>query len=165
MEVAGAGLDHHEDGSAGADAVVRTVVAVERLEFGERVMRRKGAEAATAAAIVQFASVDHVDVVGGAGPVEADAVRRGQRVDAAECGQIVGNSQAERRKGSDIAAVGRELRSPAASDQGADLAGFRLDLQGVRLNGDGCAALPTVRVTSSFSVWAVLTSIFVLENF
>ena len=39
VEVVGAGLDHHEDGPAGTDAVIGPVVAVESLEFGERIDR------------------------------------------------------------------------------------------------------------------------------
>ena len=67
MEVLGAGLDHHEDGSTRADAVVGSVVAVESLELGERIERGQGAEAAAATAIVQFAAIQSCRCCGSRG--------------------------------------------------------------------------------------------------
>src|SRR6185312_7083111 len=95
MEALGAGLDDHGDGAAGADAVIGAVVAVQRLEFRDRVLRRQNHVAAAAAAIVQLAAVEQINVVGGAGAVEAEAVSGSQRIDAAEGWKAAGYAHAE----------------------------------------------------------------------
>src|SRR6185312_9337428 len=81
VELPRAGLDHHGNGAAGTNSIIRSVVAVERLEFGECIDRWQGTEATTATAIVEFATVQQVDIVCRARPVEADAVCAGQCVD------------------------------------------------------------------------------------
>ena len=87
--VVSSGLEHHQNGSAGTNSVIRAVVAVQGLEFGDRVLRRQVHEAAAATAVILLAAVDHVDVVRRACSVEADAVRGSQRIDAAKWRQVV----------------------------------------------------------------------------
>src|ERR1700722_8543657 len=98
VKIMGSRLDHHEDGSTGANSVVGRVVAVERLELSQSIDRRQGAEAATAAAIVQLSSVEHVEVVGTASSVETDSVGRGQSRHAAERWKGVRDTKAEGSK-------------------------------------------------------------------
>ena len=85
-ELLGPGLDHHGDGATRPDAIIRPVVAVERLEFGESVDRRQGTETAPATTIVQFASVQQVDVVSIPGSIKADAVSSCKGVHSPKCG-------------------------------------------------------------------------------
>ena len=89
MVVVSSGLEHHQDGSTGTNSVIRAVVAVQSLEFGDGVLRGQVHEAAAAAAVILLAAVNHVDVVRGACSVEADAVRGGQRIDTAKRRQVV----------------------------------------------------------------------------
>ena len=137
MVVLRAGLEHHGDGAAGADAVVGTVIAVEGLELGDGVLRGQVHKAAAAAAVVLLAAIDEVDVVGGSGAVEADAVGGGQRIHAAEGGKVVGDAEAEGGQGGHIASVGGKLLNLLAADQGAHFAGLSLHLQGVGRDGHG----------------------------
>src|ERR1700678_1916328 len=132
----GSGLDHHEDGSPGAYSIIGRVVAVERLELSQRIDRRQGAEAAAAAAIVQFSSVEHVEVMRAASSVETNSVGGGQSRNAAECRQRVGDTKAQSSKRGYIAAIRSQLSDLLTGDQGAELTGLRLHLERVRLHGD-----------------------------
>ena len=82
-------LERHDDGSARSDAVIGLIIASQRLEFGDCILRRQNHKAAAAAAIVLLRSIDQVDVVGRALPVEADAVGRRKRIDPAERRQVI----------------------------------------------------------------------------
>src|SRR5208337_141731 len=109
VELRSARLEHEDNGSAGADAIVGAVVAVEGPELGNGLLRGQVHKAASAAAVILLGSVKQVDVVRAAGSIEADAVGGSQSVDPAELGQGAGNTQAEGGEGGDIAAVGGEL--------------------------------------------------------
>ena len=128
VEVMRAGLEHHEDRAAGADTVIGTIVAIQSLEFGHCILRGQVHEASAAAAIILLSPVHQVDVMSRTGPVEADAIGRGQRVDAAKWRQGVRDAKTERRQRRDIATIGCQLRNLLAADQRAYFACFALHL-------------------------------------
>ena len=131
MVVRASGLEHHENGAAGSNSVIGLVVAVQRLELSDRILRGQIHKAAAAAAIILLAAVDHVDVVGGSGSIEADAVCRRQRIHAAKGRKGIRHSETKRRQRSDVSAIRCQLLNLCAADQRTYLAGLGLHLQGI----------------------------------
>src|ERR1017187_1198678 len=137
VEVASAGLEDEGDGAAGTNAVVWTVVTIKGLELGNRLLGGQVHKAAAAAAVILLSSVQQVNVVGAAGPIEADTVGRGQGVDPAELRQAAGNTEAEGGEGGHVAAISGELLNLLAADQRTDLTGLGLRLQSIGLHSYG----------------------------
>src|ERR1043166_717298 len=129
MEFLGSRLQNHGDRPTRTDSIVGLVVAIERLELSQSIDRRKRTEAATAAAIIQFAAIQQPDVVSAARSVEADAIGTGQSDSSAIRRQVVRLAHAERCQRGYVATVGGDLRHLLTADQTADFAGFRLQLQ------------------------------------
>ncbi len=139
MEVFRTALEHHADGAAGGDTVVRGVVGAENVEFGKHVGGGHHVEFAAGAAVIDFAAIDEPVVVVGAHAVEAEIEAGALRGDAVERRIGGGDAGAERGEADDVAAVGGELHHLLAGDEGGDLVGFALDLEGVGFDGDGLA--------------------------
>src|SRR6185503_12179401 len=77
-------LEHHDNGAAGTDAVVRSVVRAQGLELANGILRRQIHETSAASTIVLLGTIDQVDVMGHALAIEAEGVRRGKGIDTAE---------------------------------------------------------------------------------
>src|SRR6185503_13883155 len=130
--ILGSRFEHHQDGSTRPNSVVRLVIAIEGLKLRDGILRWQVHKATAASAIVLLAAIDHVNVVGGAGSIEADPVRRSQGIHTAKGGKGIRNTQTQGRQRSDVSTVCRELLNLCAANEGAYLTCFGLHLQGIR---------------------------------
>ena len=133
MKFVAAGFEHHGNGSGRRKAIVGAVIGRQLAELGHRLTRRSSGYAASAAAIVVLAAIDHEDIVGGALAIEADA-RVASNRDIFVIGDIVRCSGSQSSELEQAGTVDRQVRYLVASDEVALFPGFCLDTDGRCLN-------------------------------